>query len=592
MKKKNYAFKHIAKYIPFYLIALVFSFFAEYIDSLITLFMGEALALFNNEESVLPSYLQGFITRDDTRNAIISICVVFLSIALIGVVMKLLRSFVKSYATNMMTSKLVVGFFSHVIDLPKSYLTSHSTGDIIQRNIQDTKKYIRFYNDSLWHLLSAVFAVSSLLIQIFRLNKINFVISFVVILIVISLGVFFCFFHIKKKEEISSKYASELDSRTQQSFTNISMVKTFSNEKVEQEKFSKSVINKEKAGFEVSHDYSKYWLSMDVLSSIYALVSMIVIGYLFYIGSLGLGVATSLVLISGRIVGISSEIVSHINTMLKTRVARKRLNEYLTIKTDFEEDGDLTPQIEGNIEFKNVYMAYKDDIEHDILKNIIFTINKGETIGIIGKSGSGKSSIINVLTKVDDYQKGSILVDGVELKDIKKKYLRDNIAIVNQESFVFAKTIKENLTILNSRIKDIDSYVDRVCLSDDISNMVSGYDTVVGERGITLSGGQKQRISIARSLIKEENILILDDSLSALDNNVARKIKEGLKDNKCTTIIISHNLMNVMDADKILVLDKGQIIDSGTHEELINRDGLYKDVWSLQQNIKVGDEDE
>ena len=592
MKKKNYIFRHIAKFIPFYLIALVFSFLAEYIESIISLFIGEALALFNNDGSVLPEYLSVLINRETTKSAVISICVIFLSISLIGLVMKLLRSFVKSFATNMMTSKVVVGFFSHVIDLPKSYLASHSTGDIIQRNIQDTKKYIRFYNDSIWHLLSSIFAVFALLLQIFRLDVTNFIISLFVILIVISIGVFFCFFHIKKKEELSSKYSSELDARTQQSFTNISMVKTFSNEKVEKEKFSKSVYKKEKAGFEVSHDYSKYWLSMDVLSAIYALVAMLVIGYLYYIGELGLGIATSLVILSGRVVGVSSDIVSYINSMLKTGVAKKRLNEYLHVPTDFEVDGTLTPPIEGDIEFKDVCMAYGDDLDTDILHNITFSVKKGDTIGIIGKSGSGKSSIINVLTRVDDYQKGSITIDGVELKDIKKKYLRDNIAIVNQESFVFAKTIRENLTILNKRVKDIDSFVDKVCLKEDISNMVSGYDTVVGERGITLSGGQKQRISIARSLIKGENILILDDSLSALDNNVARKIKEGLKDNNCTTFIISHNLMNVMDADKILVLDAGRIVDMGKHEELIKRDGLYKDVWTLQQNIKVGDDNE
>lgn len=592
MKKKDHIFKYIVKYLPFYIIALIFSFCAEYIDSVISLFIGEALALFNNENSVLPEYLTGFINRNTTKEAIISICVIFLSIASIGLVMKLLRSFIKAFATNMMTSKVVSGFFNHVIDLPKSYLASHSTGDIIQRNIQDTKKYIRFYNDSIWHLLSSIFAIIALLTQIFRLNITNFVISLCVIVIVISVGVFFCFFHIKKKEELSSKYASELDSRTQQTFTNISMVKTFSNEKVEQEKFSSSVLKREKAGYDVGHDYSKYWLSMDLISAVYAFIATLVSGYLYYIGVLGLGVATSLVVLSGQVVGISSEIVSYINSMLKTGVARKRLNEYLVVETDFENDGKLTPEIEGNIEFKNVSMAYGDDLAHDVLHDISFSVKKGDTIGIVGKSGSGKSSIINVLTRVDDYQKGSITIDGVELRDINKKYLRDNISIVNQESFVFAKTIKENLTILNKKVKDIDTYVDKVCLREDIASMTSGVDTVVGERGITLSGGQKQRIAIARSLIKNENILILDDSLSALDNNVAKKIKEGLKENNCTTFIISHNLMNVMDANKILVLEAGKIVDSGTHEELINRDGLYKQVWQLQQNIKVGDENE
>jgi len=590
--KKNIAFKHIIRYFPLYLFAIVLTFFSEYIDTLIALFIGEILAIFNNESNVLPPFFASLVNRDSSYSAIISLCIVFITTTIIGILIKLIRSISKAYATNKMMASVTNAFFSHVIDLPKSYLTSHSTGDIIQRNLQDTKKYIKFYGDGMWHLIAVIFGVITVLIQIWRLDKYNFIFALVTIALVVGIGVFFCFFYIKKKEEVSSRLSSELDSRTQQSFTNISMVKSFANEELEIDKFKDIVTRKENAGYRVSRDYSRYWLTMDVVSSIYGLIAMIIVGYLFFTSKLGLGIATSLILLSSEVVNMSSEIVSYINSMIKTGVAKKRLNEYFNAEKDFVIDGNRMPHISGNIEFKNVTMAYGDDLNTNVLHDISFKINKGNIVGIVGKSGSGKSSIVNVLTKVDDYQGGSITLDGVELKDINKKYLRDNIAIVNQESFVFAKTIKENLTILNKKEIDLDTYVDRVCLREDITRMNEGYDTLIGERGITLSGGQRQRIAIARSLIKGSSILILDDSLSALDNNVSKRIKEELLKSGVTMIIISHNLMNVMDADLILVLDDGRIVDRGKHEELIKRDGLYKKVWSLQQSVREGEDNE
>ena len=590
--KKNVAFKHISKYFPLYLLAVILTFFSEYIISLVAIFIGEILAIFNGESNVLPSFFASLVNRESKYSAISSLCLIFIVTTLIGIVIRLVRSLIKAYATNKMMGSVTTAFFAHVIDLPKSYLTSHSTGDIIQRNLQDTKKYIKFYGDGLWHLLTVIFSVITVLMQLWRLNTISFICALIVIALVVGMGAFFCLFYIKKKEEISSKLSSQLDSRTQQTFTNISMVKSFANEKVEKEKFNDIVNQKEIASYKVSRDYSRYWFAMDGLSSLYGLVAMIIIGYLFVNGNMGLGVATSLILLSSEVVFLSSDIVSNINSMIKTSVAKKRLNEYFNVEKDFAIDGSEMPTITGDIEFKNVSMAYGDDLGTDILKDVSFKINKGDIVGIVGKSGSGKSSIINVLTKVDDYQKGSITLDGVELKDINKKYLRDNIAIVNQESFVFAKTIKENLTILNKKEVDLDTYVDRVCLREDIAKMNDGYETIVGEKGITLSGGQRQRIAIARSLIKESNILILDDSLSALDNNVSKKIKEELLKSGVTTIIISHNLMNIMDADLILVLDDGKIVDRGKHSELIKREGIYKKVWSLQQSVKGGEDNE
>ena len=221
-----------------------------------------------------------------------------------------------------------------------------------------------------------------------------------------------------------------------------------------------------------------------------------------------------------------------------------------------------------------------------VLDNISFSINKGETLGIVGKSGSGKTSIVNLLSMLDDYESGSIKIDGVELKDYKKKHIRENIGFVLQDAYIFSKTIKENLLILidNDRV-DLDQYLKRVELDEDINKFESGLETVVGERGVTLSGGQRQRMSLLRTIIKNKKILILDDTLSAVDNLVSKKIKDSISKEKATTIIISHNLLNVKDADKIIVLDNGKIVDSGTHQELIQKEGFYSNVWNLQQMI-------
>ena len=235
------------------------------------------------------------------------------------------------------------------------------------------------------------------------------------------------------------------------------------------------------------------------------------------------------------------------------------------------------------LEVKELYCGY-DDV--DIIKNVSFKVNNGENLCIVGPNGCGKSTLLKSIANIIHY-KGSIKIDGIELKDYKKKCIRDNIGVVLQDAYIFSKTIKENLLVLidNDRI-DLDMYLKRVGLDEDIDKFDSGLETIVGERGVTLSGGQRQRISLLRTMMKNKKILILDDTLSAVDNIVAKKIKESISKEKATTIIISHNLLNIKDADKIIVLDQGEIVDIGTHEELITREGFYSNVWNLQQMIE------
>lgn len=586
---KNNVIKHTIKYLPLFLVSMTCLFIVQYISSLTTVFVGEILAIFNNEDHILPSYFIPFINNDSTYDMLISVCVMYIIVASLGLLFRLIQGFSRVASIRGAETSLCIGFFAHILHLPKSYLTTHSTGDIIQRNIQDVRKFTSMFDNGIFYFVNVISAIITIFIQMFSLSKINFYIGIGLGIIVVVLGILVSFLYIRKKEITMSNIASRMDASTQQSFTNIDVVKGYANEEFEKSKFENVVNEYENVNYDLQISYSKYWIAMDSLSLIYNFVSYLTIGLLFFNSSIGLGAATSLIMLNSTVVNNCNQLVKHINTIIRNSVSIRRLNEYLKQEEDYLDDGDLTPSIIGNIEFDNVSMFYEDDKNRNILKNITFSVKRGETLGIVGKSGSGKSTLVNVLTRLDNYQSGSIKIDGVELKEINKKYLRENLAVVNQESFVFSKSIKDNLTILTRPDVNVIPYVDSVCLTEDILKMNNGYETIVGERGVTLSGGQRQRISIARSLLKEKNILILDDSFSALDNNVSRAIKKELKKNKCTTLISSHNLMNIMDADKIIVLEDGEITQVGTHDELISVKGLYKKIWDIQQNIKEGD---
>lgn len=469
-------------------------------------------------------------------------------------------------------------------------MAQHSTGDIIQRNIQDSQKFTDFVGDSIYNLLYALSTIGVILFNMFYLSKTNFLITLAVVLVVVGFELIYAIFVIRKKEEILSRMLSDMNSVTQQSYSNIMMIKTFTGENAEFEKLKKQNNKVKDAQYEVDLLYAKYWTVMDIFTVVYNALMMIVIGYLFISGKIGLGVSTSLIMFNSEILDSASTLIDRINKLIRNSVAGGRLNEYLRVDDDFSENGTEKPEINGKIEIKNLCMKY-DGEDRLVLNDISLDIEPGEVVGVVGKSGSGKTTLLNVLSRLDEYTSGSIKIDGVELKDIEKKYLRENLSFVSQDCFVFSTTIKNNLTMLTNNEKSLVDYSKRVCLDEDIKDFPNGYETLVGERGVTLSGGQKQRISIARALMKEKNIILLDDCLSAIDNKVSAKIRKTIAENNSTTLIVSHNLLNVMNADKIIVLDAGKIVQMGKHEELVSQKGIYQDIWILQQNMK-GSENE
>jgi ATP-binding cassette subfamily B protein len=269
-------------------------------------------------------------------------------------------------------------------------------------------------------------------------------------------------------------------------------------------------------------------------------------------------------------------------------VSLGRLQEILDAVPETEGKNEYEPEIKGSIEFDHVHFEYEKG--KPILEDVSFKIEKGKTIAILGATGSGKSSLVHLLLRLYDCQKGSIKLDGVDIKNIKKKWLRKNIGIVLQEPFLFSRTVKENIGIAKPGANDNDIIAASSAASvhETIQGFDKGYETMVGERSVTLSGGQRQRLAIARTIIRDVPVLVFDDSLSAVDMETDAAIRRALKERRrdVTTIIISHRITTLAEADMIFVLENGRISQSGTHEQLITREGLYRRVWLIQNSLE------
>lgn len=269
----------------------------------------------------------------------------------------------------------------------------------------------------------------------------------------------------------------------------------------------------------------------------------------------------------------------------EAEASQKRINEFLLHQPEIENNNPLPSKIEGMIEFKNVTFTY-DDTDITALKNVSFQLKKGETLAILGNTGSGKSTILNLIARLYDVTSGELLIDGENIKNINLNDLRQNIGFVPQEGFLFSDTIKNNIKFGDEYASDekIEKATKDAYIHHNIIEFNDKYNTLIGERGVTLSGGQKQRISIARAIIKDPKILIFDDCLSAVDTETEEVILHNLhaisKDK--TSIIASHRISSIKNADKIIVINNGEIIEQGTHTELITINGYYKELFEQQ----------
>lgn len=519
-------------------------------------------------------------------------------ILIVGLSMLILQTFrsIMRFTTNYYQGALAhyighnmrIKLYDHIIDLPYSYHNHSDIGDLIQRATSDIDQTSTFISSQIPGLIDIFVTVGIGAYRVYKISPILMLVSIITIPITGIASVVY-FKYCNKAFDDIEKTESNMTTIIQENVNGARVVRAFSNESYEFEKMDKA--NKafrDKSG-RFNTILSLYWGCSDfVVFSQYA-ITMTVGIFLAKKGILGAADLVAAFLLMGMLIWPMRGLGRIISSFSKASVAANRIQEILDNKSEFEIDGNLEPTITGDIEFKDVFFKFEDDNKH-LLNGVSFKINKGETIAIVGKTGSGKSTICNLITRMYEIDKGDILIDGVSIKDINKKYLRKNIKMVLQDPFLFTKTIYENISISDStspKEKVIEA-ARLAAIHEEVEKFEKGYKTIVGEKGTTLSGGQKQRVAIARMLVDDSNVIIFDDSLSALDTKTDLMIRHALKEKESnkTMIIITHRSTTAKEADKIIVLDKGNIAQIGTHDELVNQEGLYKELWGIQGDLE------
>ena len=490
----------------------------------------------------------------------------------------------KTAASETLVKTMRDSLFSHIERLPYAWHMKNRTGDIIQRCTSDIDTLKNFLAEQMTNLIRIVILLALSVAFMLGMNPRLTLIAMLPVPVIIGYSLYF---HKKIGEAFLACDENEgiLSTLAQENLTGVRVVRAFGRERDERDRFEKQ--NRYYTGLwmKLARPLATFWSVGDVLSGLQILLT-VVFGAVFCIrGSMGPGAYIAFLSYCAMMTWPVRMLGRMISEMSKAGVSLDRIR-YIMESPEEETSVGLTPDLSGDIVFDRVSFSY--DGGADVLHDMSFTVPAGSTLGILGGTGSGKSTLVLLLDKLYELPEGqgSIRIGGTDLREIRTDYLRRNIGMVLQEPFLFSRTIAENIGI-----HDPELGIDRIresaraaCLDETVMSFARGYDTPVGERGLTLSGGQKQRTAIARTLSQDVPILVFDDSLSAVDAETDAKIRRALQARfgRATVILISHRITTLSKADKILVLDHGRIAEQGTHEELRKAGGLYQHICAIQ----------
>ncbi len=534
---------------------------------------------------------QGEYIGNSLTQTFIWIAVAFIGLALFEGGFAFLSGRLAAYTAEGITRRLRDFLFDHIQRLSFSYHATTPTGDLIERVTSDVDALRRFFSEQGIGMGRIILLFVINFIAILNLNVKLGLVSVVVIPFILIVSLWF-FKKVTKAYEEYQAQEAVLSTTLQENLTGVRVVKAFARQDYEKSKFEKDNWAKYLKGKILLLMHSLFWPLSDIVlgfqmlfgfvyAALMAINGEITVGmYLAYVG-LVVWLIWPIRNLGRIIVSASTGLVSYGRLMEVVKQAREPL---------FDGKVQPTGPARGEIIFEDVSFMYSDG-KTDALKNISFHVKPGQAIALLGSTGSGKSSLVNLLPRFHEYTSGRILLDGVEIKDYSRSYLRKQIGIVEQEPFLFSRSIRENITYGVGRDvsqEEVERAAKAAAVHDVILGFPDGYNTLVGEKGVTLSGGQKQRVTIARTLLKNPRILILDDSTSSVDTETEAAIRDALNElmENRTTFIIAHRIQSVMIADLILVLDKGEVVQMGTHEELVSqRDGMYRRIYDIQTRI-------
>ena len=480
--------------------------------------------------------------------------------------------------------------FSHISRLPFAWFMKNQTGDIIQRCTSDVETVKAFLSEQLTSILSTVLLIVMSLFFMFSINTTLAMIALVSIPIVITYS---ALFHgkIGKGFLVCDEHEGRLSSIVQENLTGVRVVRAFGREKYEVDKYTKQNNTYADSWVHLGLLMSLFWSTGDILSGLQVMLILIVGTVLCVDGQLTVGDFIALISYNSMLTWPVRSLGRVISEMSKAGIAVGRIGEILDSPIEEDLPGAVDCDPDGDIVFDHVTFGYTED--KTILDDVSLTIAKGSTVGILGMTGSGKSTLVSLLCRLYDLPEGNgtITLAGTDIRKMKAASLRKNVGIVLQEPYLFSRTLGENIGITfddpAAHELEIKTAAHDASLDSTIEGFTHGYDTTVGERGVTLSGGQKQRTAIARLLAQNTPVMIFDDSLSAVDSETDAKIRRALREKTAdaTVILISHRIQTLMSADKIVVLDRGKIAEEGTHEELLALGGIYRQIADIQSGL-------
>lgn len=593
-QKKENNFPLMAKFLKgnllFFATALLCSVLSTVCNSLTPQVISVTVdSVLGTEDYTLPAALRAFTSLDWLRANPGQTLLLAAGAIIIAALIGGLGNFGTRTATARGSEGFVKGLrdalYSHIQRLHFSWHVGHNTGEIIQRCTSDVEVIRNFFTNQLLEVIRIVFMIVYYMVIMFSMDwRIALISAVFIPVVLLYSGIFYS--KISKRFRTADEAEGILSTNVQENLTGVRVVRAFGRERYEVDKFNKKNSRFSELWVELGKLMSVYWALGDLMTGL-QIMSVIAVGAAFAAnGEISAGTLLAFISYNSSLTWPIRSLGRTLSEMSKSGVSIDRVAYILRAEEEKVLPEAKTPPMDKDIRFNDVTFSYEG--LKPVLSHLSFTIPAGKTFAILGGTGSGKSTIAALLDRLYDLGpgEGSITVGGVDIREIRQDYLRKNIGLVLQEPYLFSRSIGENIAITRpgAGLAGIRQATAIACVDDAIDTFSDGYDTVVGERGVTLSGGQKQRVAIARMLMQEAPIMIFDDSLSAVDAETDAKIRAALKERmgSATVILISHRITTLMQADEILVLKDGELSDIGTHHELISRPGIYKDIYDIQ----------
>lgn len=576
-----------------FLWALIATIMMVIIGFLTPLLLSEIVdSILGSEPFTMPDFLMNPINalggRDFLRQNLWIPALALILMNVVNGVFTFIKGRSSAIASENIARKLRNDLYRHLQHLPFAYHVKAQAGELIQRCTSDVDTIRRFLAVQVMEVVNTVLMV---VIAMSILLPRSVPITLYSLILVPPLFCFATWFFkmVHKSFEVADEADGVLNAVLQENLSGVRVVRAFGQQEREVEKFDRVNNDLRKKNLRLNELLAIYWGGGDAISMTQTLLTLVVC--IIYACNGWITVGTLIVFIStlGMLLFPIRQLGRTLSDAGKAMVSMKRVQAILHEEAEPDEPNALKPDLHGDIVFDHVSFAYPDD-NVPVLRDVSFTIPAGKTAAVLGGTGSGKSTMMYLLQRLYTPTSGKITIGGVDIQQIDRKYLRAHVGLILQEPFLYSKSIRENvgITAPEQEAERIEHAADIASASGFIAKADKGWETVVGERGVTLSGGQKQRIAIARTLLKDNNILIFDDSLSAVDTETDAQIRAALSHEQkdVTTLIISHRVTTLSQADLILVLENGQITQQGTHAELCSQPGLYQRINSIQNALE------